>query len=233
MEFSFTKFVPVFSSLSIYGDGVENAIVKIRKAGEWQVLKPAKVEKGKYMLKYWFDQEYRTVKLRIEFPQSKVELYEIELWNDKSEAKEAPVPASEKPAAEPAPVTPKKVKAVWQLDGSNAQFTKKHSTKAWFGAETHTETAGDGGFIITGKSSNRYINLLPKHWIELDLVKYRRLPGKKYFNWGIYYHRGPGKIAGNVSTFQDGLYTINLPDVTKRLEGPMVLYCYGSSLHFK
>ena len=233
VEFSFTRFVPVFSSLSLYGDGIENAVVKIRKAGEWLVLKPAKVEKGKYMLKYRFDQEYRTVKLRIEFPQSKVELYEIELWNDKSEAKETPIPVAEKPAEEPAPAKPKKVKTVWQLDGSNAQFAKKHSTKAWFGAETHTEAAADGGFIITGKSSNRYIKLLPKHWIELDLVKYRRLPGQKYFNWGFYFHRGPGKIAGNVSTFQEGLYTINLPDVTKRLEGAMALYCYGSSLHFK
>ena len=36
---------------------------------------------------------------------------------------------------------------------------------AAYGAETHTETAGDGGFIITGKSSNRYIKLLPKHWM--------------------------------------------------------------------
>lgn len=234
VEFSFKRnFMPKFSSLSIYGKNIEDAIVKIRKAGEWQELKPASTQKEGYMLKYLYSQEYSTVKLRIEFPRNYNELYEIELFNDKApttekQATPAPVKEEKQPEA-----TPQKASSIWQLDGTNAQFQKQHSTKVWFGAETYTEATPDGGFLHRGKSSNHYVKLLPKHWIEMEVVKAKRLPGKNYFNWSLHYFKGVGKIAGDVTTIQEGLYTIYLPEVQKALEGPMAMYCYGLEMHFK
>ena len=237
VEFSFTKFVPSFSSLTIYGTGIDGAVVKIRKGGEWQELKPSSAGREGYMLKYRYDREYRTVKLRVEFPQKRVELYEIELFNDKADAAAGvkPVPQEiEKKQPEQTDVKPsKKSGCVWQFDGSNARFQKGYSTTAWIGAETETAPTPDGGFMLKGKSSNRYVTLLPGHWIELELAKAKRIPGKNYFNWGMHFFKGAGKIAGNVTNLQDGLYTINLPEVKKRLEGHLTMYAYGLELYFK
>ena len=87
--------------------------------------------------------------------------------------------------------------------------------------------------MLKGKSSNRYITLLPGHWIELELTKAKRIPGKQYFNWGMHFFKGAGKIAGNVTNLQEGLYTVNLPEVKKRLAGNLTMYAYGLELYFK
>ena len=78
-EISFPKFVPEFSEISVYGFNIEGMKVKIREAGGWKDLVPVSTEKGEFMRRYVFDRKYSTVKLRIEFPKNKVELYEIEL----------------------------------------------------------------------------------------------------------------------------------------------------------
>ena len=78
-EMSFPKFVPEFSEISVFGFNIEGMRVKARVDGEWKELLPASTEKDVFRLRYVFDRKYSTVKLRLEFPKNKVELYEIEI----------------------------------------------------------------------------------------------------------------------------------------------------------
>ena len=78
-EISFPKFVPRFSAIGVYGANVAGTRVKIREGGEWKELAPVSKEEGEFFVRYAFDRDYSTVKLRLEFPKNHVELYEIEL----------------------------------------------------------------------------------------------------------------------------------------------------------
>ncbi len=78
-EIAFPKFVPEFRRIRIYGAHLDGAVLKIRKHGEWLSPKPSRTENGEYMLMYEYPEKLRTVKLRLEFPKDKIELYEIEL----------------------------------------------------------------------------------------------------------------------------------------------------------
>ena len=78
-EMAFPKFVPNFSMISLYGRNIDGYCVKIREGGKWKTLKPVSTEKDGDRLTLCFDKAYSTVKMRIEFPRPKVELYEIEL----------------------------------------------------------------------------------------------------------------------------------------------------------
>ncbi|MBQ7177094.1 MAG: hypothetical protein IJS08_06735 [Victivallales bacterium] len=232
VELSFSrKFIPAFTSISIYGKNIDDAIVKVLKAGIWQEIKPASKTKDNYMLKYLFDQEYSVGNLRIEFPQNHIELYEIELFNNKKPKAEEHLAAKASHDDEKHDIHDKREYA-WQLDGSNAQFKKSTSKDAWFGEDTYTEPTADGGFLYRGKNSNRYIKLMPKHWIVLKLMKINKMPNYKQYNWSMNFFRGVGKICGNNNLLQEGLYTINLPEVTKNTEGPMTIYSYGLEMQF-
>ena len=78
-EISFTKRIPYFKELLVFGYNIDGFKVKIRDGGEWRELKPAKVEQTEFSRKYSFDEILHTVKVRLEFPKDKVELYEIEM----------------------------------------------------------------------------------------------------------------------------------------------------------
>ncbi|MBQ7176642.1 MAG: hypothetical protein IJS08_04435 [Victivallales bacterium] len=78
-EMAFPKFVPKFKTIRVYGYNIQGMTVKIRKRGDWITLKPDKIEEGEYMQVMSFNEELSTVKMRLEFPKSKLELYEIEL----------------------------------------------------------------------------------------------------------------------------------------------------------
>lgn len=78
-EVAFPKFVPRFRSLVVYGVNIAGMQVKIRKNGDWTPLVPAKTETLAYGLKFTYAETHTTVKMRLEFPLNKVELYEIEL----------------------------------------------------------------------------------------------------------------------------------------------------------
>ncbi|MBR6372994.1 MAG: hypothetical protein IKS20_07420 [Victivallales bacterium] len=78
-EMAFPKFVPKFKTIRVYGDNIQGMTVKIRKRGDWITLKPDKIEEGEYMQTLSFNEELSTVKMRLEFPKDKLELYEIEL----------------------------------------------------------------------------------------------------------------------------------------------------------
>lgn len=233
VEFSFSRsFIPAFTSISIYGKNIEDAIVKVRKAGIWQEIKPASRAKDNYMLKYIFDQEYSVANLRIEFPRNHIELYEIELFNNKRPKSNGQFTAKTSHDDERHDVHDKR-EYDWQLDGSNAIFQKKHSKEVWFGDDIYTEPTADGGFLYRGKNSNHYIKLIPKHWIELELVKVKKLPDYNYYSWSMNFFRGVGKICGNAAIFNEGLYTVNLPEVTKNIEAPMTMFSYGLEMQFK
>ncbi|MBR6373669.1 MAG: hypothetical protein IKS20_10845 [Victivallales bacterium] len=233
VDFSFTrKFIPSFTSISIYGKNIEDAIVKALKAGIWQELKPSSKTKNGYMLKYFFDQEYSVANLRIEFPRNHIELYEIELFNNNGATSNEQLAANAGLDAEKHDVNDKREFA-WQLDGSNAQFKKSYSRDTWFGEDTYTAATEDGGFLYRGKNSNRYIKLMPKHWIVLKVAKVNKMQNYNQSSWNMNFFRGVGKICGNAALLQEGLYTINLPEVKKNIEGPMTIYSYGIELEFK
>lgn len=80
-ELDFPKFVPSFTKIRLYGNNIQNAGIKIWKAGEWQELPEKPVPAGAYGLEWVFPEKKRTVKIRFDFgvPKSPVELYEIEL----------------------------------------------------------------------------------------------------------------------------------------------------------
>lgn len=78
-EMAFPKFVPAFSKVRIFGHNIDNTQVKIRKRGQWKTLEPKNTVKETYMVEYDFGETLTTVKIRFEFPLSRVELYEIEL----------------------------------------------------------------------------------------------------------------------------------------------------------
>lgn len=80
-EMAFPKFVPEFNVIRVFGYNIDGMVVKIRKKGDWVTLEPAKLEKSEYMRELIFDKKLTTVKIRLEIPKGKFELYEIELLN--------------------------------------------------------------------------------------------------------------------------------------------------------
>ena len=78
-EIAFPEDAPTFSKINIFGSNIGGAKVQKRKGGEWISLDPEKTDKGEYSLSFDYSEPQRTVKLRIEFPRERVELYEIEL----------------------------------------------------------------------------------------------------------------------------------------------------------
>lgn len=84
-EISFRKNLPKFSRICLHGFNMGEPAVKIWKFGEWQALTPKKIEKAGYSLLMDLGGEFKSVKIRFEFPgeaaDKPVELYEIELFN--------------------------------------------------------------------------------------------------------------------------------------------------------
>ena len=82
-ELNFRKNPPRFSKIGLYGNNMGTPSVRIWKAGEWLALTPKKTDVAPYMVLLDFEEEWKTVKVRIDFPERKagqaVELYEIEL----------------------------------------------------------------------------------------------------------------------------------------------------------
>ena len=79
MELSFPKLTPTFTRLAVYGWRLRDMKVKARIDGDWKELVPAKRDSAEFHEILEFGETVRTVKLRLEFPQKQVEVYEIEL----------------------------------------------------------------------------------------------------------------------------------------------------------
>ena len=126
---------------------------------------------------------------------------------------------------------------IWKLDGSNADFSNKHSTKAWFAEKVPAslvEKTEDGGFVIKGHLS-RYLTLKPGTWLVFELVKAERQDPKKYTNWSIHCFdkRYSGGIVGNVSQIPTGLYTIRFSDLKTSVWTALRFYDYNLNLTFR
>ena len=104
VEMEFPRKVPTFERIRVYGFGLDNMQVEVRRAGEWMKLTPKSVRTEKYLRELEFGETVRAVALRFTFPskpqeRNEVELYEIELPKSKSGAADA-VRATVKPLAD-------------------------------------------------------------------------------------------------------------------------------------
>ena len=125
---------------------------------------------------------------------------------------------------------------IWKLDGSNADFSAKHSTKAWFSdkAPAPAVEKTEDGFIIKNHTS-RYLALRPGTWLVFELVKAERQDAKKYTNWSIHCFDKSysGAIVGNVSQIPVGLYTIQIAGLEKPVWSALRFYDYNLDLTFR
>ena len=80
VELDLSKVKPTFTTLGVYGWCLEGAKVKACTNGEWETLKPAKVENEEFSAIFTLKAAVTPDTLRIEFPAERVELYEIELY---------------------------------------------------------------------------------------------------------------------------------------------------------
>ncbi len=78
-EMAFTDEVPVFSKARIYGARHQDLKFKIWKFGKWIEPEAKRTTEGKYYLELDFGKTLRTVKVRLEFNNKKVQIYEFEL----------------------------------------------------------------------------------------------------------------------------------------------------------
>ena len=79
LELSFPKFTPAFTRLAVHGWHLGDMKVKARIDGDWKEIVPVKRDSAEFHEILEFGETVRTVKLRLEFPQKQVEVYEIEL----------------------------------------------------------------------------------------------------------------------------------------------------------
>lgn len=126
---------------------------------------------------------------------------------------------------------------LWKLDGSNADFSNKHSTKAWFATKDPVPSVvktQDGGFIINNHTS-RYLSLKPDTWLVFELVKAERRDAKKYTSWSIHCFdkNYVGSIVGNIGQIPIGLYTIQITGLEKPIWTALRFYDYNLDLTFR
>ena len=125
---------------------------------------------------------------------------------------------------------------IWKLDGSNAEFVNKHSTKAWFGEKKETPSVEktEDGFLIRNHAS-RYLALRPDTWLVFELVSAERQETKKYTSWSIHCFdkNYSGGIIGNVSQIPVGLYTIRISGLEKPVWSALRFYDYNLDLSFR
>ena len=89
VELSFPKFTPEFRRLAVHGWHLGDMKVKARVGGDWKELISAKRDSAEFREEFDFGESVRTVKLRFEFAQKQVELYEIELLGGRVETSAA------------------------------------------------------------------------------------------------------------------------------------------------
>jgi len=80
LELDLTKVKPTFSKIVVSGWHLEEAQVKVRKGDEWITLEPAEVQNEEFCATFLLKEAVCPDALRFEFPQERVELYEIEIY---------------------------------------------------------------------------------------------------------------------------------------------------------
>ena len=218
VEFSFAGKPARFSRLRVYGSGLANMKVSIRKGGEWKELTSKAVESGKYVRELDFGAVYSTVKMRISFPSGKgvsdVELYEVELPATKDE--EGAAKAASSVSAGNAREASADV--LWKFDAKNAKWAgAQYSGGMWYGgdAKPGVSPRDDGGFTVHGRVVHA-VRLDPAYpWVELELDAFREKNTRAYHAWWLRLHKIGVALAGTVTNPQSGLYVVRMPTIDK------------------
>lgn len=219
VEFSFAEGPVSFSRLRVYGSGLENMAVSIRRDGEWKTLEPKTVQTEKYMRELDFGETATTVRIRLSFPAEKgvsiVELYEVEVPHGDGGAS---TPCEPTAACEP-PV-PTETSALWSFDASNADWSDAYSTTAWYcrGRKAAVAPREDGGFTVSGTATHA-VWFNPEYpWVELEADSFATGTNRAYRAWSLRLVDGPCLFA-TVTHPQPGHYVARLPREEKPRRG--------------
>lgn len=121
---------------------------------------------------------------------------------------------------------------IWSEDGSNLITSKVHSTKGWYNAKIDMTPIPGGGFVLASPAQS-YRAIRPNTWITFEISKVEKLPGNQlYYAWTFAYPRYT-LLAGHVTNFPEGLYTLRLSELKAPMEQAISLYNYNLRLHFK
>ena len=217
IEFSFADRPARFSRLIVYGSGLANMKVSVRKGGEWKDLEAKSEKSGKYVRELDFGEVCTTVKMRISFPSGKgvsdVELYEVELPRVPGGSAD-PVNANRRDSASPHEA----VDALWSFDARNAKWAGAgYSGGMWYGgdAKPGVTPRDDGGFTVHGRVTHA-VRLDPAYpWVELEVDAFHEKNTNAYHAWWLRLHSGGVALAGTVTNPQAGLYVARLPKMDK------------------
>ena len=80
MEADLTKVKPTFTKIVLSGWHLEGCIVKVRIGDRWTQLVPAQVQNEEFSVTFTLKEAVAPDAIRFEFPQERVELYELELF---------------------------------------------------------------------------------------------------------------------------------------------------------
>ena len=237
LEMAFTKFVPRFSKVRMWGRGkpVEKMRVSVRQRGEWRTLEPKNVVRGDGFVEFDFGEPVSTVKMRLSFPgeahqRNDFEIYELEVPQCAAAAGAAARRKS-KPAED------RDVK--WRYTGKDAaEAVVGWSGSKWMVEKEHPDALKplpSGGFSASGYFT-RYVEFDPDHrWIVLDMTSYRDATAQGYRAWNAHWTDKKDKlhyIAGTITNPQAGIYTYRLPEGLEKGTYRLLTYVYGLTLDF-
>jgi hypothetical protein len=224
VEFSFAEGPVSFSRLRVYGSGLENMAVSIRRDGEWKTLEPKAVQTEKYMRELDFGETATTVRMRLSFPAAKgasnVELYEVEIPHVGEDRGNASAAISKTFVADEA-FMEDGAEALWNFDATNADWSGgRYSATAWYGGNgaAAVSARGGGGFSVTTTATHR-VKFDPAYpWVELEADSFLTGTNRAYRAWSLRLVDGP-RLFGTVTHPQTGLYVAKLPNVEKSRMG--------------
>ncbi|MCQ2391046.1 MAG: hypothetical protein MJ240_06465, partial [Kiritimatiellae bacterium] len=199
-EVAFTKFVPHFRQLAVYGRNIEKLVAKIRTGGEWKTLEPVSTEVVPNGVVFTYPEVLSTVKLRLEFPKNKVELYEIEL-------PEVAGAVNREVASVAPPSVTQAEEVFWTKD-----YPAGSATNVWWYVK---RAPGQDWLVFELKDAKRCEDRKYTAW-GIYLTKTGGGKG--------------GYLAGDVTRPNPGLYTLRLPPVEKASTDVLMVRTYNLAL---
>ena len=122
----------------------------------------------------------------------------------------------------------------WNEDGKALDTSAKYSQTAWFanGKPPRIEARKDGGFML-GSNCSKYLTVQPGAWFTFELDSVRRTGKATDYHAWIASFPEVGKLGGNVTNIQPGIYTLHLPEVTKKIRRAAQFHVFGAELDFR
>lgn len=225
IEVAFPKFTPRFTKVRVYGMGIENLSIDVRKGGAWRTLKPINVKRKKWMTELEFGAPVTTVKMRFNFPLTQgkrhIEIYELELPRCKG-----------KSGAQAKQIKARDDKDVaWRLTANDVAATNVWSGNLWYGKDVKVSALASGGFNIASHVT-RYFPLKPGYdWLVMDIAAFHNNPKPGYRAWSAHIDK-VRTLGGTVTHPQAGLYTFRLPPIANANSSAFHFYAYGINADF-